>query len=69
MPTDRRADSTPWPLRHQGPCGPRRPCYRPDCRERFDPYLTVELVAGRALYYCHRTVQPVDDLTARMLAA
>lgn len=56
-------------IRHRGPCGPRRRCYRPDCRKQFGSYPTVEIVAGNVIAYCHRAVVPVDDIALRMLAA
>lgn len=44
------------PLRHNGPCGYREACWRPDCRAAFPGYLTIEtLASGEVIAYCHRT--------------
>jgi hypothetical protein len=58
------------PLRHSGPCGRRVRCHRADCRQRFGPYATVEILrSGIVLYRCHGVRTVVDDLTLEMLAA
>lgn len=44
------------PLRHDGHCGIREACHRPECRLAFGPYLTVEVRDdGERIHYCHRT--------------
>jgi hypothetical protein len=57
----RPPDSTTFPLGHKGPCGPRRPCFREECRQRFGEYPTLELLRDRAIAYCHRLIVPLDD--------
>jgi hypothetical protein len=69
MPADRQPDYTRGQLRHLGPCGARRRCYRPECREAFGVYPSIEIVGGRAIFYCHRTVTPADAILLRMLDA
>jgi hypothetical protein len=69
MPADRQPDYARRPIRHLGPCGQRRRCYRPECREAFGDYPTIELVGGRMIAYCHRTEAPVDSVLLRMLDA
>jgi hypothetical protein len=67
-----RPDDTPPQyrpaIRHRGSCGPRRPCYRSACRERFGAYATVELLPDRVMAYCHGSIQPVDSVILGMLA-
>lgn len=49
-------------LTHEGPCGPRIPCWRPECRATFSDYRTVEILAFAqppdpdfdVVCYCHR---------------
>jgi hypothetical protein len=48
-------------IRHRGPCGPRRPCWRPACRDRFGIYPSVEMTADGWLAYCHGTTGPRHD--------
>lgn len=44
------------PLRHNGPCGTREACWRPDCRAAFPGLRTVEVLPdGERLCYCHRS--------------
>jgi hypothetical protein len=58
------------PLRHRGHCGTtRRRCYRRSCREQFDPYKTVEILANEAIFYCHRSRLPVDATVINMIEA
>jgi hypothetical protein len=55
MPTP-RPESTPRVIRHDGPCGRRVRCWRPECRARFGELATVEVLAtGEWLAYCHGT--------------
>ena len=69
MPAGRQPESTPGPFRHKGPCGDRVRCFRKSCRDRNRDYLTVELVAGRAIFYCHRANVPIDPLVLEMIQA
>lgn len=39
-------------IRHRGPCGPRRHCWRPECRRRYDPIATLELLPAVVLARC-----------------
>jgi hypothetical protein len=49
-------------------CSPdRRRCYRASCRSTFGEARTVELVDQLALFFCHGSVLPVDDVTLGML--
>jgi hypothetical protein len=52
---------------HAGPCGHRAICYRPDCRDRFGDYPTVEILRTEIIHYCHRSIVPIDDVALRML--
>ncbi len=67
MPADRPPESTPWPLRHEGRCGRRTRCHRAACRQAFGDYRTVEIVADRVIYFCHRVTAPVDPVVLAML--
>lgn len=69
MPVDRFPESTFGPIRHEGPCGRRRFCYRSECRVAFGPHPTIEVVEGRVVAYCHRTVTPIDPIILGMLDA
>lgn len=41
-------------LRHRGECGQRTACWRPECREHFGTYATVEVLRdGRTFAFCH----------------
>ena len=68
-PTNGAHDTPPLyrpAIRHAGPCGPRRQCWRQACRDRFGPYPTIEVLqSGRTLAYCHRTTIPRGDLLDR----
>jgi hypothetical protein len=56
-------------IRHRGPCGPRRPCWRPACREANGDYLTVEVLTTGWIAYCHGTTGPRNDpLLGQMVA-
>jgi hypothetical protein len=60
-PANRRQSST-GPIRHDGPCGEREECWRPECGAfAAAGYRTVEvLVDGTRLAYCHKvTFRPV----------
>jgi hypothetical protein len=51
----------PPPLRHEGACGPRGYCPRPDCADRASQQ-TLELLPNGTLYaYCHREVLRPGD--------
>ena len=77
MNTPIRRHDTPIPIavgtiqgiRHyHGRCGPRVRCYRPDCRIKFDPFATVELLDHVVLFFCHRAIVPITDtITMTML--
>lgn len=62
--TNPREQPSNPPLVHQGPCGRRERCWRPECLERFGSYATVETLRdGTRLAYCHRAVwqpRPVE---------
>lgn len=69
----RQPDSTPsqyrLTIRHLGPCGPRRPCWRPACRERFAGVASIETVAGVTLAHCHGSIyERGDPILARLSA-
>jgi hypothetical protein len=54
-------DVLPTPIRrHDGPCGPRRYCWRPECR-RFDPFRTIEILDTVAIAYCHQSTYHLGD--------
>lgn len=56
-------------IRHRGPCGVRRPCWRQACRERFGPYPSVEsLPTGELVTFCHAATYPPGDVLARIAA-
>ena len=56
-------------IRHRGPCGPRRPCWRPACRQANGDYLTIEVLPTGWIAYCHGTTGPRNDpLLGRMVA-
>jgi hypothetical protein len=44
-------------------------CWRPQCQTEFAGYLTVEILADRALAYCHGLAVPLDDPRLRAIAA
>jgi hypothetical protein len=55
---DRRNDTTGQRPRliHNGPCGRRELCWRPECQSTFGPLRTVEVLStGDAIAYCHRS--------------
>lgn len=56
-------------IRHDGACGRRLSCFRPECRERFGSYLTLEILPDRAIAYCHRLIVALDDPRLRAIAA
>jgi hypothetical protein len=56
-------------LRHRGDCGPRAYCFRPECRERFGDYRTVEFLPNMAIARCHGLIVPLDDPRLRAVAA
>lgn len=58
----------PGVVRHDGPCGPRRPCWRPECRQ-FDPYRTIELLHDKAVAHCHGSTYALDDPLLRIEVA
>jgi hypothetical protein len=68
-PAQRSASTYRGTIRHFGPCGHRRRCYRVACRAEFRDYATVEVVAGTIIYYCHRQVVPIDPIDLAMLDA
>lgn len=45
-------------IRHGGPCGVRRQCWRPSCRAEYGDLRTLEILASPpvVLAYCHREV-------------
>ncbi len=55
-------------IRHQGPCGERRYCARPACRDEFGIYPTVEFLPnGAIIAYCHGvTYGGTADLSYRI---
>lgn len=56
-------------MRHPGPCGKRERCPRPECRERFGDYKTVEVLPnGVLIYRCHN-VRTDDRIDRAILAA
>lgn len=56
-------------MTHPGLCGRRVRCYRQECRARFDPYPSVELLpSGHVVYHCHRLVVR-DEIDRAILAA
>lgn len=56
-------------IRHDGPCGERRRCYRPECREANRGYATVEILPDIVIFRCHAAVVPVDGVALAMLAS
>ena len=54
-------------IRHRGPCGPRRRCYREACRAEFGDFATVEILGRVALFFCHGSHLPADSITHGML--
>ncbi len=70
--TDPQANPTPPYLqlmRHTGACGPRRHCWRTECRERWDPLATLEVLPDQVLAHCHRAAYAPDDFLVRGFAA
>lgn len=55
------AQATTTILRHRGPCGKRRHCWRPECRQAFPGYPTLEYLPDRVIAFCHRLSHPTDD--------
>lgn len=52
-PTRRQRSSTQ--LRHEGYCGSREECWRPECRAEFRGYRTIEILPdGEVIAFCHR---------------
>lgn len=47
-------------IRHDGPCGERRQCWRPACRAAFPGLRTIELQPDKALAFCHHAIVPTD---------
>lgn len=68
-PQNRPPERTPFAIGHKGPCGRRVSCWRPQCQTEFAGYLTVEILADRALAYCHGLAVPLDDPRLRAIAA
>lgn len=66
--TTLQSDEVQPAVRHPGRCGIRRRCYRASCRAQFGGWLTVELVGGEALFFCHGVRRPLDHVVRAMLA-
>jgi hypothetical protein len=64
-----RTKDTTTILRHRGDCGRRAYCFRPECRERFGDYRTLELLPNMAVARCHGLSHPLDDPRLRAVAA
>lgn len=57
-------------LRHEGRCGSWMRCWRTACRAEFGDYPTIEILADRAIAYCHRDGRlPLDDPRLASVAA
>lgn len=71
-PTNERNDRTPQvrpATRHRGPCGPRRPCWRRECRQRFASLPTLEVLADVVIARCHGATYHVGDPLLGRLAS
>ncbi len=59
--------NAPRPLHHAGPCGERRLCWRPACRDTFSSYKTVEVMPnGWVISHCHGQSYSASDLDLRV---
>lgn len=48
------------PQVHDGPCGPRAQCWRPQCRVANGAYRTVEFAGGLIVAHCHGAIHGAD---------
>jgi hypothetical protein len=59
--TPTTSNDTTTTIRHKGPCGRRVACWRPECRQAFGAYPSIEILADKAIAFCHRLAVPLDD--------